>query len=182
MSSKPIRALLLAALLVTPAAPGTAQEPSTGASDGGRVAGEVLAGGAGSIAATFALAVVGSRLEGDCNCDDPGLMGAVFGGLAGATLGAAIPVYLVGKSGPRKGSFGGALGGAVLGMAAFLVVRPMLQLDPDYTPFWVAFWAFPTAGAVIGYHLSGRPKTLGVTVAPAVYAGSSPGVMATLSF
>src|SRR3990172_2904775 len=98
MSSNPIRALVVGAILLAPTARGGAQEPVTMASESGRLAGQILAGGAGSLAGTFALAMIGSRLEGDdCNCDDPGLMGAIFGGLAGATIGAAIPVYLVGK-------------------------------------------------------------------------------------
>jgi hypothetical protein len=125
---------------------------------GSRVAAQVLIGAAGSVAGTIVLARVGSQIEGtDCNCDDPGLLGALLGGSAGAVLGAAIPVYAVG--GREGGSLGGATGGALVGFLGFFMVRGALDLDADGVPFWAAFWGMPTAGAVLGYHfLSGPPS------------------------
>lgn len=119
--------------------------------------GQLLVGTAGAVSGSFLGAIVGSRLEGDCGgCDDPGLLGAVFGGLAGAAFGAPVTVYAVGELSGGGGSFGPTLRGSLAGMSAFLFLRPVLHLDPDNTPFWVAFWGLPTAGAVIGYQLSVR--------------------------
>lgn len=40
----------------------------------------------------------------------------------------------------------------------FLVLRPGLGLDPDYWPFWMAWFVAPVAGAVIAAE-TGLPTT-----------------------
>jgi len=54
-----------------------------------------LAGIAGGVAGFFAGGIIGARLEGDCNCDDPGLLGAVIGAPIGAAVGAIVGVWAV---------------------------------------------------------------------------------------
>ena len=52
-----------------------------------------LAGVAGGVAGFFAGGLIGAKLEGDCACDDPGLLGAVIGAPIGAAVGAIIGVW-----------------------------------------------------------------------------------------
>ena len=169
---------------------GWAQQPSS--SGGSRVALQVLAGGLGAAAGTVALAMLGSGLEPDCSCDDPGLVGAVIGAFASTALGSATAVYAVGRAGPRKGSFGATVAGGFMGMGLFLPVALSGALDPDHAPFWVAFWALPTAGAVAWYHSSAKaaalepvdvpPERAQLSVAPTWHPGRGPGLRATISF
>jgi hypothetical protein len=51
----------------------------------------VLGGAAGGAAGFFGGALIGARIDGDCNgCDDPGLKGAIIGAPVGAAVGAVI--------------------------------------------------------------------------------------------
>jgi len=54
-----------------------------------------LAGIAGGVAGFFAGGIIGAKLEGDCACDDPGLLGAVIGAPIGAAVGAIVGVWSV---------------------------------------------------------------------------------------
>ena len=54
-----------------------------------------FAGIAGGVAGFFAGGIIGAKLEGDCACDDPGLLGAVIGAPIGAAVGAIIGVWSV---------------------------------------------------------------------------------------
>lgn len=89
----------------------SATEPDHGAMT---VAG-VLGAAAGLLAGVY----TGSRLEGNCGCDDPGLFGAIVGAAAGPAV--TVPLFVNGANGGR-GPFGrevGAsvlIGGAALGM------------------------------------------------------------------
>ena len=68
-----------------------------------------VASGAGMVLG----ARLGASMEGPCGCDDPGLMGAVFGGLGGTIAGASL-----GAAGPRLASvcsFNERLGRSLLG-------------------------------------------------------------------
>ncbi len=49
----------------------------------------VAATGSGLVAG-FLGAVLGARMSGSCSCDDPGLVGAIFGGLGGVALGSSL--------------------------------------------------------------------------------------------
>jgi hypothetical protein len=52
-----------------------------------------IAGIAGGVGGFFAGGIIGAKLEGDCNCDDPGLLGAVIGAPIGAAVGAIVGVW-----------------------------------------------------------------------------------------
>ena len=54
-----------------------------------------FAGIAGGVAGFFAGGIIGAKLEGDCVCDDPGLLGAVIGAPIGAAVGAIVGVVAV---------------------------------------------------------------------------------------
>lgn len=101
----------------------------------GTVVGGVLAGTAG----LFAGAMIGGSLENSywpCNCDDPGLVGAVYGALIGETMGLATGAHL---GNGRRGNLGldvlVSAGTAVLGVAMLsggdgsaLLALPVVQL------------------------------------------------------
>ena len=55
---------------------------------------KVLGGAIGGVAGLFAGGYIGAALEPDCNCDDPGLMGALIGAPIGAAVGATLGVIL----------------------------------------------------------------------------------------
>ena len=54
-----------------------------------------LAGVAGGVAGFFVGGYLGAFLEGDCGCDDPGLLGFVVGAPIGAAVGAIVGVLAV---------------------------------------------------------------------------------------
>jgi hypothetical protein len=54
-----------------------------------------LAGIAGGVGGFFAGGYIGAMIEGDCTCDDPGLLGAVIGAPIGAAVGAIVGVLAV---------------------------------------------------------------------------------------
>ena len=54
-----------------------------------------FAGIAGGVAGFFAGGIIGAKIEGDCTCDDPGLLGAVIGAPIGAAVGAIVGVLAV---------------------------------------------------------------------------------------
>lgn len=103
-----------------------------------RLASAGIASGAGMVLG----AMLGASMSGPCGCDDPGLVGAVFGGLGGTIAGASI-----GGAGPRLASvcsFNERLGrsllgsmlGAVGGIAAATAVHhgvAVLYLLPAFT-------------------------------------------------
>ena len=60
------------------------------ASRKGRVARKVIGGVIGGVGGFFLGGVVGSKLEPDCGCDDPGLKGFLIGAPIGAAAGAVI--------------------------------------------------------------------------------------------
>jgi hypothetical protein len=182
MRTTRIHALCLAAGVLTPFARAVAQDgpaPSAGGvsvtnssqmpanrpHQAGRVAGQLVVGGAAGLAASIGLGLAGAALTSDCCGDDPGLIGAVYGAIAGAALGPAIPVYLIGKAGPNQGSLGATLLGGLSGAVLFLGVLGAAELDSDNPPFWIALYGLPAAGAVAGYYLSARrPTPSGISV------------------
>lgn len=71
------------------------------------------ASAAGAVVGLFAGAYIGVQFAGNCGCDDPGLVEAIYGGLAGVTLGAAL-----GAAAPNLRSacsFGTRFGRSLLG-------------------------------------------------------------------
>lgn len=82
----------------------------------------VAATGAGAVG-LFLGASLGASMEGPCSCDDPGLEGAIIGGLSGIILGSSL-----GAAAPGLGSsctlnerFARTLLGSVLGTVAGIV-------------------------------------------------------------
>ena len=70
--------------------------PSRGTRSTSRV-NKILAGVLGGFGGMYAGAFVGSALEPNCRCDDPGLQGAVIGMPIGAIAGAMFGVWLAGR-------------------------------------------------------------------------------------
>jgi hypothetical protein len=120
----------------------------------GRVAGELAAGFVGGPIG-FALGYTigsGFRPHGSSNS-------GVAAGFAGALLGPATAVNLVGNGGPSRGNFGATVGGAALGYAATYFVFP-LATKPSSTKLkiiggLVAF-ALPAVGATVAYNATRR--------------------------
>jgi hypothetical protein len=51
---------------------------------------KILGGAVGAVAGFFAGGYLGAKIEGDCNCDDPGLKGALIGAPVGAAAGGIL--------------------------------------------------------------------------------------------
>jgi hypothetical protein len=58
----------------------------------GRTAHKVEGGIIGAVGGFFAGAFIGAKLEGNCACDDPGMLGAMIGAPVGAIAGAILGV------------------------------------------------------------------------------------------
>jgi hypothetical protein len=63
-------------------APKTSRERSVGR--------KILGGAVGAVGGFFAGGYLGAMIEGDCNCDDPGLKGALIGAPIGAAAGGIL--------------------------------------------------------------------------------------------
>ena len=141
---RPLSAALVALLA---AASLQAQKQSAGP---GRIVGETAAGFLGAPLG-FALGyVVGSRFQphGQSN---PG----VALGLAGALVGPAAGVNIVGNGGPSRGNFAAAVGGAALGYGAIYFVLPLAnKINPTKAKIAAILGAFtlPAIGATIAYN------------------------------
>jgi hypothetical protein len=74
----------------------SSQATTTSGSKAARVWKRIAGGAVGGVGGLFAGGYLGARLEGDrCNCDDPGLMGALVGAPIGAVVGAVLgAIYL----------------------------------------------------------------------------------------
>jgi hypothetical protein len=101
------------------------------------VAGSALGGILGGTAGLFGGAMLGASMEGPCNCDDPGLMGAIYGGLIGESVGLALGTHLGnGLKGNLLLDLAAAAGGSVLaitmgsagGDGALLIPAAALQV------------------------------------------------------
>jgi len=135
---------------------------------GDRIAGEILAGGAGGIAVGFAGMFIGSKLAG-CRYglfgrDECSPLGAITGGLIGYPLGSAIGVYCVGNIGNETGSCLATLGGSILalgvlglGARVILAYTPSDGLSQDLAIY--CLFASPLIGATIGFNLTRRYKS-----------------------
>ena len=156
---------------------------------GKQIASQAITGSLVTFGGSIAFAYIGAAMTSGCCGDDPGLVGAVLGLLAGAALLPAVPVYMVGRGGPAQGTFGATLAGSLVGSGAFLLALSALDLDADNLSFWIGFYGLPVTGAIAGYHASAR-RTEGwiavpleqarLTVSPTLARG--PGLRARLEF
>ena len=92
---------------------GASARPDTTLPRPGRFTQRLGASAAGAVVGLFAGAYIGGQSGGNCGCDDPGLAEAIYGGLAGVTLGAAL-----GAAAPNLRSvcsFGTRFGRSLLG-------------------------------------------------------------------
>jgi len=129
----------------------------------GKVAGEVLLGGVGAVAAGVAAGVIGFHITYDEAEDGwmnfSGWPGAIAGYLVGSNLGSAAGVYLIGKSGDEKGSFFATVGGSLVGtlVGGATAVALITDNDEGTLPFAV-FTTAQVTGATIGFNLSRKGK------------------------
>lgn len=115
----------------------TADSASSVASSSGEIAPaavRAVAATSAGLVAGYIGAVFGARMSGSCSCDDPGLVGAIFGGLGGVALGSSL-----GAAAPGLGSICtlnerfartliGSVVGTVAGIAAAEASRQILAL------------------------------------------------------
>jgi len=124
-----------------------AQKQPVGA---GRIAGEAALGSVG-VPLGFAVGYTigsGFRPHGSSNS-------GVALGFAGALLGPALGVSVVGSGGPSRGNFGAAVGGAALGYGVmYFAVPAASRVNPMKLKIaaMVAAFALPAAGATIAYN------------------------------
>ena len=148
---------LVPALLVLALAPHAAgaQRGSLPRPSAGVVAGEVGAGMAGSVVGMLAGAAVGSLVD-----RGPHERPAVFLGLAaGAVLGSAGGVTLVGTRGRAEGSLAAAAAGSLAGAAVALAADRAVQrlpLERRRRVRRLTYFLLPSAGATVGFNLSRR--------------------------
>ena len=118
---------------------------------GGRVAGQIAAGAVGVPIGFAAGYILGSGLRphGSSNT-------GVALGFAGALLGPAAGVNLVGTGGPSHGNFGAAVGGAALGYGATYIAFPLARKAPSFghlkTAATIAALFLPAVGATLAYN------------------------------
>jgi hypothetical protein len=139
------------------------------------------AGAAGGFLGGLALGAAGAALIGPHGGEDPGLVGALIGGLAGFTLGTGAGVSGAARLQHEPSSFGGATMGAFLGLGLVGALSKPLNLDPDYAPLWICLFTIPPATAVILNRVMGASREVQhLTVRP--LAGGRVGVGAVLGF
>lgn len=116
----------------------------------GRVAGEIALGTLGAPIGFAIGYTIGSgfRPHGSSNT-------GVVGGFAGALLGPAAAVNLVGNGGPSHGNFGGAVGGTAIGYGAAILAFPIARRVPGSKLKLLATIAttfLPAVGATVAYN------------------------------
>jgi len=135
----------------------------------GKVAGEVLLGGFGSVLGGVGGGIIGYSIghqetSGFLEFDMGGFVGALVGYLIGSNLGCATGVYLVGNSGGERGSylatFGGSLGGTLVGgLVATELIRNSDNEDGSFPLFLLTL--AQAGGATIGFNSSRKKKSEG---------------------
>ena len=119
---------------------------------GGRIAGEILCGFAGSLVLGYAGVVLGRSTVED-NGWFSGLAETILGYTIGATIGSTLGVYLIGCIGGETGSFGATLVGSLLGDAlGWGIILTQSEIS------WI-ITIIPAIGACIGFNLTRRYKT-----------------------
>ena len=141
---RPISAALVALLAATSI---QAQKQPAGP---GRIVGEAAAGFLGVPLGFGVGYVVGSRFQprGSSNV-------GVALGFAGALVGPATGVNMVGNGGPSRGNFAAAVGGAAIGYGATILVVPLAsRINPTKLKIAAIVGAFtlPAIGATIAYN------------------------------
>ena len=100
---------------------GVKARADTTAPTNGRVIQRGLGSAGGAVLGLIGGVFIASQLPAhDCGCDDPGLAEAIYGGLAGVTLGAALGAAMPDLR--SVCSFGGRFGRSILGGALGTVV------------------------------------------------------------
>lgn len=115
-----------------------------------RICREIFFGGLGGLAASLVFGYLGASTIGPGNGEDPHLMGAVSGMIAGSTIGSSLGVYATGKASQARGSYWATLLGSTVGTLLFLALSP----DLDYASFWVELYALPSLGGTAGFNAS----------------------------
>lgn len=116
----------------------------------GRIAGEIALGTLGVPVGFAAGYTIGSGLRphGSSNT-------GVVVGFAGALLGPAAGVNLIGNGGPSHGNFGATVGGTALGYAAGILAFPLARKVPGSKLKLLATIAttfLPAVGATVAYN------------------------------
>lgn len=126
----------------------TAQAQKRAASNG-RIAGEIAAGVLGAPIGFAVGYTIGSgfRPHGSSNT-------GVAVGFAGALLGPAAAVNLVGNGGPSHGNFGATIGGTAIGYGASILLFPLARKLPGKlkTIATAATFFLPAIGATVAYN------------------------------
>jgi hypothetical protein len=130
----------------------------------GKVAGEFLAGGFGSVVFGAVGAIVGYNVtyhEEDGLVNLTGLPGAAAGYFILSNLGCAAGVTLVGNTGGERGSYHAAFGGSCLGtLAGGLLAFAIVSASGDESA-WDAFLVLPAAqsgGATLFFNRTRKRK------------------------
>lgn len=114
-----------------------------------RLAAQILAGAGLALAAAYVATLPAESFD-----------GAVLSAIGGAAVGGGLGVYMAGIAGGETSSLVSTLGGAAGGSVLFLTGA---RGDPDRSAllFIGPMLALPVAGAMAGYHVTCRPRTLG---------------------
>ena len=129
----------------------------------GRIAGELLAGGAGGFVASLLGAYFFMWAETAIDLaptGEAGEGGMFFGLFVGSTVGSSIGVYAVGKTGNETGSYWVSLLGSAVGMGTLLSILLSQDRDPSGLEFWIGLYALPTLGGITGFNMTRRYETL----------------------
>lgn len=120
---------------------------------GGRIAGEILAGGALGFALGFGGGLLGAVIVGGDEIEEWG-WGLIIGGSLGASIGSALGVYVVGSIGNETGSIGATFLGSVLGVG---LGWASLLGGEESTLTYMSF-AIPPILACVGFNMTRRYK------------------------
>jgi hypothetical protein len=135
-----------------------------GPANPGKVAGEFLFGGIGSVICGAFGAQVGYNMthkEEDGFLNFSGLPGAIVGYFLLSNLGCAAGVSLVGNTGEERGSywasFGGSIAGTLIGGLCAIGIASASEYESDWAPA-VVFVAAQAGGATMGFNATRKRK------------------------
>lgn len=135
-----------------------------GPADPGKVCGELLLGGFGSVIFGAVGAHIGYSTTydgGDGFLNFSGLPGAIAGYLIASNVGCATGVGLVGNSGGEKGSYFAAFGGSLAGTLVGGLCAFSLLAGSDGDASWASFFVFTAAqagGATLCFNQTRKKK------------------------
>lgn len=141
-----------------------------GSVSGGKLAGEFLLGGAGSVASGLLLAklMAGKKPEDNnksflsFDFDFGYYIGLISGYLIGSNLGCAGGVSIIGNNGEEDGDYAAALGGSLLGslVGGATVLAMGWDADDPISPPLYVFTFVQSLGATWGFNLSAKRKNV----------------------